>query len=134
METLKKTLESGSKIEIWLADFPDGHRLNKAVKRELSRYNLAEGTAENLALTLTSSEEVDAALWPCMAKATYTGYGLEQKRITVEIFEKAEIRIDLEEIQREVLGYNLIPFSKAIGLLLIAALKKDISSLKPQST
>lgn len=134
METLKKKLESGSELEIWLADFPSGHALYKAVTREMSRYNLAEGTAENLAMIMTSSEDVDAALWPCMGKATYTGHGYEKKRITQEIFEKPEVRSDLVEIQREVLGYNLIPFSRAIGSLLIAALIKSISNLKSQST
>lgn len=133
METLKKKLESGSELEVWLADFPSGHALYKAVTRELSKYNLVEGTAENLAMVMTSSEDVDSALWPCMGKAVYTGHGYEKKKITQDMFEKSEVRSDLVEIQREVLGYNLIPFSPAIGSLLIAALRKNISSLKSQS-
>jgi hypothetical protein len=134
METLKKKLDSGSEIEVFLADFPDGHRLYKAVARELSKYNLAEGTVENLAMVMAASEDVDAALWPCMKKALYTGHGYEKQKLSPEIFEKPEIRSDLIEIQKEVLGYNLVPFSKAIGSLLIATLKRDISSLKSQST
>ena len=127
MENLKKKLDSGSEIEIFLADFPDGHRLYKAVTRELSKYDLAEGTAENLALIMTSSEDVDAALWPCMKNCLYTGHSYEKQKLSMEFFgKKPEIREDLVEIQREVLGYNMIPFSKPIGSLLIAALTKSI--------
>lgn len=130
MEPLKKKLESGAEIEIWLADFPDGHALYKAVARELSKYDLAEGTVENLALVIAASEDVDAALWPCLKKVIYTGNGFEKKKITPEIFEKVEIRADLVEIQKEVVGYNLVPFSKPIGSLLIAALTKGIPTRK----
>ena len=134
MEPLTKKLESGAEIQIFLADFPSGHALFKAVSRELSKYNLIEGTAENLAMVMTSSDDIDSKLWPCMKSALYTGHDYEKKKITPDIFEKAEIRSDLVEIQREVLGYNLTPFSQAIGSLLIAALRRNISSLKQQST
>ena len=134
METLKKKLESGAELEVFLADFIDGHRLYKSVARELSKYNLAEGTVENLAMVMASSEDVDVALWPCMKKSLYTGNVYERVKVTPEIFEKPEVRSDLIEIQREVLGYNLIPFSPAIGSLLIATLKRDISNLKQRST
>jgi hypothetical protein len=134
METLVKKLESGAEIEIFLADFVDGHRLYKSVARELSKYNLAEGTVENLSMVLAASDDIDAALWPCLKKVLYSGHGFEKKKIEPDIFEKPEIRGDLIEIQKEVLGYNLVPFSKAIGSLLIATLKRDISSLKQQST
>lgn len=132
METLKVTLESGATLEVFLADFPDGHKLYKAVAKELSKYNLADGTVENLALVMASSEDVDSALWPCMKQALYTGNGYEKAKVVPDIFAKPEIRKDLIEIQKEVLGYNLVPFSKAIGSLLIATLKRDINSLKPQ--
>lgn len=128
MENLKVKLESGAELEATLASFPEGHRLYKAVTKELSRYNLAEGTAENLAMVLSSSDEIDAALWPCMARACYkTEECPAGHKINPMLFEKAEYRSDLIEIQREVLGFNLIPFSKAIGSLLRAALKRDIA-------
>lgn len=135
MENLKKTLSSGSEIEIFLADFPDGHRLYKAIARELSKYDLADGTAENLALVLTSSEDIDAALWPCMKNCLYTGHGYEKQKLSAELFgKKAEIRTDLVDIQREVLGFNLLPFSKPIGSLLVAALTKSMPIPRSQST
>lgn len=135
METLKVKLKSGAEIEVWLATFPEGHRLYKAVTRELSKYNLAEGTAENLAMVMTSSEDVDMALWPCMSKALYkTQECPAGQRISQELFEKSEVRADLIEIQREVLGYNLIPFSKPVGSLLMATLKRDIAIPNTQST
>jgi hypothetical protein len=134
VETLKKKLESGSEIEIWLANFQDGHELYMAVAKELSKYDLAEGTVENLALVITSSKEVNAVLWPCMKMATYTGNGYEMVKITPEIFQKKEVRADLAEIQKEVMGFNLSPFSKPIGSLLIAALTKSIPTLKSPST
>ena len=134
VETVKKKLESGAEIEVWLANFPDGHELYMAVARELSKYDLAEGTAENLALVITASKEVTIALWPCMKMAIYTGNGYEKVKITPDIFQKKEVRADLAEIQKEVMGFNLSPFSKPIGSLLIAALTKSIPTLKSPST
>lgn len=131
MENLKVSLRSGAQLLASLGSFSEGHRLYKAVTRELSRYNLAEGTAENLAMVMTSSEDVDTALWPCLERATYTPAGQTSLlKINQGLFENAEYRSDLLEIQREVLGYNLIPFSLPVGSLLLAALKKDIGALK----
>ncbi len=131
MDSLKIKLESGAELEIWLAGFPEGHRLYKAVSRTMSNFNLAEGNAENLALLISSSEDIDEALWPCMAYATYKLPDAQAGiRITPAMFEKAETRADLIVIQREVLGFNLIPFSKSIGSLLKAALSLDIAILK----
>ena len=135
METLKVKLSSGAEIEVWLASFPEGHRLYKAVTRELSKYNLAEGSAENLALVLTSSEDIDEALWPCMGKAVYKTEACPAGlKINQAMFEDAKVREDLVEIQKEVLGFNLIPFSRPIALLLKASMAKDIAMLRPNAT
>lgn len=135
MENLIKKLESGSEINVTLASFPEGHRLYQAVAKELSKYNLAEGTAENLAMVLASSAEINDALWPCLGRGVYkTSEFTDGLKMTASIFEKVEHRMDFIEIQREVLGYNLIPFSRSIGSLLMAALKRSIATPKLGST
>ena len=131
MENLKVKLSSGAELEVTLAPFQDGHRLFKAVTRELKTFDLAEGTVENLSMLLVSSDDIDAALWPCMARAVYkTAECPAGLKVVPSLFENEEARGDLLDIQREVLGFNLTPFSKAIGSLSKATLKKDISILK----
>lgn len=118
MENLKVKLASGADLEVTLASFSEGHRLFKAVTRVLTGFDLSEGTVQKLSMLLLSSEEVEAALWPCMERAVYKTLecpaGL---KINKALFEKAEAREDFLEISEEVLGYNLTPFSKSIGSL-----------------
>ena len=130
VETLKKKLESGAEIEVWLASFSEGHKLFKAVTKELQDVDLVQDTVQKLSLKLISSEAVESCLWPCMLKAIYTGHGYEKKKISPEIFEKADIRRDFLEISKEVMVYNLTPFSKNIGSLSSALFRKDTDILQ----
>jgi len=125
MENFKKILESGAELTISLASFAEGHRLFKAVTRELQNINLNEDTVQKLSMQLISSEAIEQALWPCMGRATYNGL-----KVTPELFENAETRCDFLEVMKEVLGYNLIPFSKNIGSLSTAIFRKDIDILR----
>lgn len=126
MENLKKKLESGAEIEVTLASFPEGHRLFKVVAKELQGLDLAIGTVQNLALKLISSEEIEAALWPCMARGVYNN----SQKIVPSLFEDPAIRCDFLEIAKEVMVFNLTPFSKNVGLLSSAMFRKDIDTLK----
>jgi len=125
MEPFKKTLESGAELTISLASFPEGHRLFKAVTKELQSIDLAEDTVQKLSMQLVSSEAIEQALWPCMARATYGGLKVNQ-----ELFEDAKIRCDFLEVMKEVLGFNLVPFSKNLGSLSTAIFRKDINILE----
>lgn len=124
MENLKKTLESGVELTVSLASFPEGHRLFKAVTKELQSINLAEDTVQKLSMQLVSSDAIEQALWPCMARATYNGL-----KVNPELFENAEARCDFLEIMKEVLAYNLVPFSKNLGSLSTAIFRKDTDIL-----
>ena len=130
MENLKKKLESGAELEVFLATFSEGHKLFKAVTKELQDVDLVKDTVQKLSLRLISSEAIEGYLWPCMGKALYTGQGFEKKKITPEIFEKAEIRQDFLEIAKEVMVYNLTPFSKNVGSLSSALFRKDTDILR----
>jgi len=124
MEPLKKTLESGVELTVSLASFPEGHRLFKAVTKELQSVDLAEDTVQKLSMQLVSSDAIEQALWPCMARATYNGLKVNQ-----ELFENAEARCDFLEVMKEVLAYNLVPFSKNLGSLSTAIFRKDTDIL-----
>ena len=87
--------------------------------------DLSQDTVQHLAMTLLSSEQIEAALWPCMGRASYNGL-----KINPGLFENAEIRCDFLEVMKEVLGYNLIPFSKNLGSLSTAIFRKDTDILR----
>ena len=118
METLKVKLESGADLEVWLASFQEGHALWMAVSKELKDTDLGQITIGKLSLDMLSSENIMKAAWPCIGKSVYTGHGYEKKKCDPSIFEKAEVRGDFLQIVEEVVVYNVLPFSKKIGLLL----------------
>lgn len=118
METLKKKLASGADLEIFLSTFQEGHNLFMAVTKELKDTDFAGVTVGKLSMDILSSAEIMSALWPCLGKSLYTGAGYQKQKINPDIFEKAEVRNDFLEIVEEVLIYNILPFSKKIGLLL----------------
>lgn len=124
MENLKKKLESGAELVVSIASFTEGHKLFKAVTKELRDIDLAEGTVQKLSMQLVSSECIEEALWPCMGRATYNGL-----KVNPELFENPEVRCDFLEVLKEVLAYNLIPFSKNLGSLSTAVFRKDLDIL-----
>lgn len=106
------TLKSGRTLEIGLADFRAGKNLFDAVIKEIKASKLdAESGKENFlkdaVLSVLSSENVERALWPCMAKCLY-----EKNYITPNTFEDISAREDFLEICYEVGQENLIPFGK----------------------
>ncbi len=125
MENLKKKLESGAELDVTLAPFSDGHRLFKAVTKELQEINLSEDSVQKLSMRLLSSEPIENALWPCMARGSYNGL-----KINPDLFENAEARCDFLEVMKEVLAYNLLPFSKNLGSLSTAIFQKNIDILR----
>ena len=137
---LKKSLPSGAVLEVTLAPFQEGHALFKAVARELEAVPLAVGvkvknlkelfeagvsdeilnTLKNVAARLIASDLVEQALWPCMSRATYN-----QNKIRPDVFEDEKARGDFLIVAKEVLVYNLGPFSSSLGSLF----KGDIAGI-----
>jgi hypothetical protein len=114
---LKKTLDSGAIFEVQMAKFKVGHRLFKAVMRELKDIEMP-GSAnvfsmiKNVATGLLSSGEIEAVLWECMEVSLYNNI-----KVTPDLFEDEKVREDYLVVAKEVLMYNLIPFSKNLRSL-----------------
>lgn len=121
MDKLVKTLSSGAKLEVTLASFPEGHRLFKAATKEIESLDLEKDTVQKVSCRILTSQEVEDALIPCMGRATYDG-----KKVNSDLFENAKIREDYLEVAKEVIGFNLRPFSKGIGFALWTIIKKSI--------
>lgn len=125
MDNLIKKLESGAELNVTPASFPEGHRLFKAVAKVMQEENFVEGTVQALGLKVLSNEEIEAALWPCAARGTYNGL-----KINPALFEDLNARADFLSIMKEVLAYNLIPFSKSLGSIFRAMYGKEFDILK----
>lgn len=125
MANLKKTLSSGAEIDITLASFAEGHKLLKAVLNQVKSIKIAVPSGaksfkdilnldaggetvnviKDLITGIISSDEVEAALWPCMERTTYNN-----QRVVRDLFEEEKIRADYLIVAKEVLFYNLLPF------------------------
>lgn len=143
MENLKKTLPSGSVLEVTMSSFEEGDALRKAVTKEIETLNISTGsidlnnfslsldlnddiinTIKNYASRISSSEDVEFCLWKCMGRAT-----IDNIKITRSTFEDAEKRRDYIIVMKEVLFYNLAPFFQDLGSLL-SDMKTDSSSIQ----
>jgi hypothetical protein len=143
MANLVKTLDSGAKVEIQLASFEVCNRLLKAVMREIKdvtlnlgikggMQNLAElevnddslNTIKSLIAQIISSDRIEEALWECMPVVLYNG-----AKVTKATFEPVEARGDYLPLAKEVLVYNLGPFTKSLSSSFVGILK-GISSPK----
>lgn len=130
---MKKTLDSGAVLEIQMAPFVEGEALLSAVMSELETVKIKLGadkfnniqdlmcmdfgdealdTLKNLAVRLISSRVIKTALWPCIGRALYNN-----QRITLETFEVESARADYLIVLKEVLWFNLSPFTKNLKSL-----------------
>jgi hypothetical protein len=132
MPNLKKTLHSQSELEVTMASFADSHKLLKAVMKEMERVQINFGsraknvnefmnlevtdetinTLKNIFSRIVSSDEVEAALWPCLERCTWNG-----RKVNRDLFEDEGPRGDFLEIAKEVLWFNLSPFTQSLGSL-----------------
>jgi hypothetical protein len=127
---MEKILESGAILKLSLCSFAEGSKLMKAVARELRNTTISLGVKEvknlgdlfkidvgdealntfkNLVAGLISSEEIEAALWPCIVRGSYIYAGVET-HINKDLFEDEKARADYLPILKEALVYNLSPF------------------------
>jgi hypothetical protein len=72
----------------------------------------AINTIKNLVTGLLASDEIEAALWPCIERGTYNGIHIKK-----DIFEDEKVRADYIPILKEALVYNLSPFFKSLKSL-----------------
>lgn len=123
-----RTMPSGVELLVKLADFPDGHRLFKAVLTELKNVNLDVekidlnadltkldpkmfNTFKNVFCQLLSSETVEKALLQCMARCLYNG-----EQLKMSAFNQANAREDFLPVAWEVGRANLAPFFRGLNL------------------
>lgn len=127
---LKKTLDSGAVLEVQMAKFQLGHRLFKAVMREIKDIVMPDNAnvanmIKDVAAGLLSSSEVEAILWECMGVAIYNN-----QKVTPDLFEDEKIREDYLIVAKEVLIVNLIPFFKNLSSMLLDVQEKIIAIRK----
>ncbi|MBW1812130.1 MAG: hypothetical protein JRJ39_00280 [Deltaproteobacteria bacterium] len=144
MDNLKKTLPSGSILEVTLASFEEGNALMKAVVKEVESLKISLGdfnfknfdinsmmsdeminTVKNYAARMVSSDEIETCLWKCIGRARY-----DNQPITKNLFEKPEKRGDYLIIMKEVLVYNLVPFFSGLGSVLSAIAKTATQNIQ----
>lgn len=114
--TEKKTLDSGHELVLQTGGWEEVHRLYRAVAGVIGKYSFREGEALALLSGLETSPEVEAAVWPCMARSTYDGHSIKK-----DLFEEVEARADFLVIKKEVMVYNLAPFIKSLALYIPSA-------------
>lgn len=128
-----RTLPSGIELVVKLADFPDGHRLFKAVLTELKAISLDVdkidlnadltkldpkmfNTLKNVFCQLLSSETVEKALISCMLRCLYDG-----QQLKMSAFNQANAREDFLPVAWEVGRANLAPFFRGLNLKSLTA-------------
>lgn len=128
---MQKVLESGALLDLSICSFAEGNRLMKAVAKEIKNTQISLGakgqmgdflklqvgddalnTIKNLVTGLLASDEIEAALWPCIERGTYNGIHIKK-----DIFEDEKVRADYIPILKEALVYNLSPFFKSLKSL-----------------
>ena len=128
---MQKVLDSGSILDLSICSFAEGNRLMKAVAKEIKNTQISLGakgqmgdflklqvgddalnTIKNLVTGLLASDEIEAALWPCIERGTYNGIHIKK-----DIFEDEKVRADYIPILKEALVYNLSPFFKSLKSL-----------------
>ena len=87
----EKTLKSGAKLGMTLADFTDAMALLHASQKSES----------------ITSPEVLNALWPCLIRCVRNN-----QKISVDLFMDEKNREDFLEIAEEVMKFNIAPFFK----------------------
>ena len=132
--------ESGADVKINMADFITSMKLKKAIQKALlvNKIDIASldfselksgaiSSIFELVLTADSNEEVENAVFKCLARCTYNGMKIE-----VSTFEPMEAREDYYEVIIACLKENLSPFFKPLLSKLNALQeRKLVESQKP---
>ena len=115
--THKITLPSGAELEITEAPFRIAEALNDALMEEcgalqaqLSSEIDVKALLSRVVLKGFSSKKIKAAVWDCMARATYKGV-----KITQDTWEPTEARADYYVTCYHVAEVNVRPFMKDLS-------------------
>lgn len=122
-------LNSGAVLAVSIAPFSSSKKLLNVVMQELKDVDLELenldlanfasqdiNTLKNAICQLLGSENLERAVFECMAKCTYNG-----SRIVKDTFEPEEARADYLPCAWEVIKANLRPFFKNLDLSLLAS-------------
>ena len=113
MKELTKTLKSGKVLVVKMAPWEEAHQLYKSIMSVIGAGSLNLDTdILPLVARMTTSPEVEQALWACMARSLYSG-----AKVTKATFEDEKAREDYLIIAKEVLVFNLGPFFKNLASL-----------------
>ena len=126
--------KSGAKIVVNIAPWQDAKRLKAAIQRECAKAGLKMdlqadvSTLVSAVLAVDSSDEVDAALYPCLARCTRNG-----AKITMNTFDDKEGRGDYYEIVMACIDENCRPLVESLlsvlppGLVAMAKKQAELS-------
>lgn len=114
---------SGATVTINIADWQDAKRLKKAIWRELASAGIKVDLEIDVSsligplLRVDSSDVVDAALAPCLARCLRNG-----EKITDATFNDPEARQDYYDIVYRCAEENIRPLAKGLILKLSTAM------------
>lgn len=98
---------SGAKVVINQAPFEDVSKLHRALLREAA---LVGGQLNIATILMTvGSEQVDALLWPCLARSLYEPVGQSAQKIVKSTFDALSNRQDFYEVISAFGEVNIIP-------------------------
>lgn len=111
----KITLPSGAVLEMTMAPFQEGRKLQVAVSKALKSVNLSANIENANALKdafieVSTSKEVEDAILACLKRCTYNN----ERILNWEFFEDINRREDYFSVCWEVVKFNLYPFMKRL--------------------
>jgi hypothetical protein len=110
---------NNAEIEIHEADFETQDALHQAIFEALKSCS----SVGEIVATIASDKKVNDLLWKCLARCTYN-----KVKITKDIFDNKEYRVNYYPIKIACLRENILPFLPALILML-----SNIQSEKEQS-
>lgn len=128
---MKKTLPSGAELDMTLAPFAVGHRLFKSVAVEIESVKSSADIFDVMKCAIARmffSPAIESAMWACAERATYNNV-----KISTETFEDERAREDFIIVAKEVIWFNLLPFSKNLALLFTDIMQRVSTIQKSKS-
>ena len=106
-------LPSGVELTVNAAPFKDAKNLFQAIIKEWKDFDPQKlGSPSGMVglfMTAFSSDEVEAAIWPCLNRCLYAG-----EKIVQATFEPESARPDFIPACLEVVAENITPFTKSL--------------------
>ena len=105
-------LPSGSTLSITLGSFDEALHLFQTLSKEVGAVKISAtdhhvNLFKDLFCSVSSSKDVQAALWPCLSRCLYN-----KQKVNKDLFEDEKAREDFLDICMEVAKINCAPFTK----------------------